>query len=65
MDPKPTKPTVKLVGEDGNAFAIIARVRRALLKAGLQEEVAAFVKEATSGDYDHLLATCIAYVEVE
>ena len=58
------KPRVKLVGEDGNAFSIIGRCRRALIDAGMQEEAEAFVKEATSGDYTHLLATADKYCDV-
>jgi hypothetical protein len=58
--------TVQLVGEDGNAFAIIGRVQRALRQAGIAaEEVAEFRAEATAGDYDHLLATCLRWVSVE
>jgi hypothetical protein len=57
---------VKLVGEDVNAFFILGTVRAALRAAGVsQEEIQAFVREATSGDYDHLLATVMAWVEVE
>lgn len=59
------KPTVKLVGEDGNAFSILARVRRALIDAKMPEEASAFMKEATSGNYDHLLATVCKYVNVK
>ena len=55
--------TVQLSGEDGNAFFIIARVGEALKRAGiLQKEINAFRKEATSGDYDHVLQTCMAWV---
>ena len=58
--------TVPLVGEDGNAFAILGRVQRALRKAGVpKEEIDAFIKEAMSGDYDALLATVMRWVEVE
>jgi len=60
-----TKPKVKLVGEDGNAFAILGRVRRALERAGMEEEAKAFTEEATAGDYDHLLQTALKYVEAE
>ncbi len=28
-----SKPTVKLVGEDGNAFSIMGRVKKALMRA--------------------------------
>lgn len=59
-----TKPRVKLVGEDGNAFAILGRVKNALTRAGLREEAEKFIKEAMSGDYNHLLATATDYVEV-
>jgi hypothetical protein len=60
------KPTVKLVGEDGNAFSIMARVRKALQRAKAPQEVIdAYFEEAKSGDYDHLLMTTMKYVEVE
>lgn len=56
---------VKLVGEDGNAFFILGKVREALIKNGRKDLVEEFLKEAQSGDYDHLLATVMEYVEVE
>lgn len=57
---------VRLVGEDGNAFAILGRTKRALQQAGANaDEVAAFLREATAGDYDHLLATVLRWVEAE
>jgi len=57
---------VRLVGEDGNAFAILGAVSKALRRAGVaSDEVAAFYKEATAGDYDHLLQTAMRWVEVE
>ena len=59
------KPTVKLIGEDGNAFAILGRVKRALVQAGMREEAEAFLKEATAGDYDNLLMVVQKYVDVE
>lgn len=66
MQPKYPDIRVKLVGEDGNAFAILGRVQRALRKAKLPaEEVTAFFTEATSGDYDHLLRTCMKWVDVD
>ena len=56
---------VKLVGEDGNAFAILGRVSKALRRAGVPgDEVSAFFAEATQGDYDSLLRTCMAWVDV-
>lgn len=59
-----TNAKVKLVGEDGNAFAILGRVKAAIAKSDHPELASAFMKEAMSGDYDHLLATCMEYVEV-
>jgi len=60
------KPVVKLVGEDGNAYSIIGRVRKALRKAGAtKEHINKYMEEAMSGDYDHLLQVTMEYVEVE
>ena len=60
-----TKPTIRLIGEDGNAFAILARARKALREAGRENEFDQFVAEATSGDYDHLLRVTMEWFEVE
>jgi Domain of unknown function (DUF4314) len=57
---------VQLSGEDGNAFAILGRTTAALRQAGVpQGEIDAFFAEATSGDYDHLLQTTMAWVDGE
>ena len=56
---------VKLVGEDGNAFAIMGRVIRALKRHGHGNLVQQYKEEATSGDYDHLLQVTMEYVDVE
>ena len=54
---------VKLVGEDGNAFAIMGRVITALKKAGVSaEEISLYQKESMSGDYDNLLMTAMRWV---
>lgn len=58
------KPKVKLTGRDGNAFAIIGAVTKALRSAGQADKVAAFREEAMSGDYDHLLQTAMKYADV-
>ena len=61
-----TKPTVKLIGEDGNAYAIMGRVRSALRKAGYsEEELDKYHEEATSGSYDHLLSVTMKWVNVK
>jgi hypothetical protein len=65
MEVKFPEVEVELVGHDGNAFSILGSVNRALQRAGVsKEERDAFAKEATSGDYDHLLQTCMAWVTV-
>ena len=57
---------VKLIGRDGNAFAILGAVIRELRRNGVsQDEINAFEEEATSGDYDNLLGTCMQWVDVE
>ena len=61
-----TKPTVKLIGHDGNAFSIMGRVRKALMRSGADREyIDQYLSEATSGDYDHLLFVSMEYVDVE
>ena len=59
-----TDAVVQLTGEDGNAFSILGRVRHAIRESNHPELEDAFWHEATSGDYDHLLQTCMRYVEV-
>ena len=59
------KPVVKLIGEDGNAFAILGKVTKAMKMSGYsQDEIKEYQAKAMSGDYDHLLATTMEYVEV-
>ena len=43
------KPPLQLTDTDGNAFAVLGHARRT---------------EATAGDYDHLLATCMNFFDV-
>lgn len=62
----PEVKTVKLIGEDGNAFAILGRVVKAMKSAGLSKEIQdAYFAEATSGDYDHLLQTTLKWVKTK
>ena len=60
-----TEVTVKLVGKDGNAFAIMGAVRGALERNGHQDLASQYIEEATMGDYDHLLRVTMEYVNVE
>lgn len=64
-EPRFPEVSVRLAGQDGNAFAIIGRVARALREAKVpSEEIEKFKAAATSGDYNHLLQTCMEWVEV-
>ena len=57
---------VKLSGTDGNAFAVLGRVAKALKQSGVgQEEIDLFYEEATSGNFSHLLQICMKWVDVE
>lgn len=56
---------VELLGHDGNAFYILGAVDRELRRAGVsQEERDSYREEATSGDYDHLLAVTEQWVNI-
>jgi len=47
------------------AFAIMGRVQQAMKRAGIpKEDISAFLNEAMSGDYHHLLRVACQYVEV-
>ncbi len=56
---------VRLSGSDGNAFMVMGKVGGAMRRAGVADsEIKRFYAEATSGDYNHLLRTCMAWVNV-
>lgn len=58
--------TVRLIGTDGNAFAIIGKVARALRREAGPDAAAEFQAAAlSSGSYDELLQLCIRTVNVE
>lgn len=64
--PKYPEVVVKLSGNDGNAFAILGAVKKALRRANIsRDDQDIFLLEATAGDYNHLLATCMEWVEVQ
>ena len=62
--PTADKPVLVLIGQDGNAFNILGKARRALRQVGRGDEWTTFQAEATSGDYDHLLATAMDWFDV-
>jgi hypothetical protein len=56
---------VELVGHDGNAFAIMGKVKDALKRNGASsEDIDEYMKESMSGDYDNLLRTAMEWVNV-
>lgn len=62
MTPKHPNIVVALTGQDCIAFAILDRCPDAARDAGLSDdEIAAFMAEAMSGDYDHLLNTAMRW----
>lgn len=59
-----TKPIVK--GPiDGNAYAIMGAVTKALRRAGLADKIDEYRTKAMSGDYDNLLAVSVEYVDFD
>lgn len=65
-NPKYPDVVVQLVGNSNNAFSIMGSVVAALCSHGVgRDEIDQFRTEAMSGDYDQLLQTCMAWVEVQ
>jgi hypothetical protein len=59
------KPFLQLTGEDGNAFSIMGRARRAARRAGWsKEKITEYTGKCMSGDYDHLLQVTMEYFDV-
>ena len=57
---------VAMVGEDGNAFAIMGRVTQAMRRAGIStDDITAYRNEAMGGDYDHLLRVTMDTIDVD
>ena len=53
-----------LVGIDGNAFSVMGYVRNAMRAEGFsREEIEDYTKDATSSDYNHLLAVSCDMVD--
>jgi hypothetical protein len=55
-----------LVGEDGNAFSIMARLDRVLTRGGVSKsDVEVVMDDMKSGDYDHLLRVVVRTVATD
>ncbi len=57
--------SLKLVGEDGNAFSILGRAKNALKKGNRMDLWDEYSKKAMSGDYNHLLCTTMDYFDCD
>ena len=56
---------VPLAGTDGNAFAIIGTVTKAMKEAGVASPIIEIYRdEAMASDYDNLLRVTMRYVDV-
>ncbi len=65
METKYPEIEVQLTGNDGNAFAIMGAVRKALRRANVSpDEIDEYTKQSTSGDYDNLLFVAMSWVTV-
>lgn len=53
-----------LVGVDGNAYAIMGYVRTAMKRSKMtKEDIDAYIKDATSSDYNHLLVVSCEMID--
>ena len=60
-----SKPRLRLIDTDGNAFAILGAALNKAREAGWSvEKYKRFKEEALSGNYDQLLATVQRYFDV-
>jgi hypothetical protein len=60
-----SKPKLKLVGLDGNAFSILGRAHRVARQAGWSNAAWKTIQtDAMSGDYDHLLGVMAEHFDV-
>ena len=56
---------IALTGPSGNAYAIMGLVSAAMKEVGAtSEDVQQYTREATSGDYKHLLAVSREWVDL-
>jgi len=57
---------VQLTGRDGNAYAIMSAVSKALRQTGVSEkEINQYQDESMSGDYENLLLVAAQWVNIQ
>ena len=65
MEPKYPEIELELIGQNGNAFAILGTAQKAMKRNELStQKQQEFITEAMDGDYDHLLQTCMKWFKV-
>jgi len=57
------KPVLKIIGTNGNAFAILGKAQRVAKQNGMDWDK--IRTEATSGNYDNLLCVMMKYFDVK
>ncbi len=62
MTSESKKPVLKIIGTDGNAFALLGKACE--VARGHNMDWAIIKEEAMSGDYNHLLSTLMKYFDV-
>lgn len=63
QQPTPLIPVFRLY-DDGNAYIVLAKCRKAAKQAGwTPERIETFITKAKDGDYDHLLQTVMKHFE--
>ena len=55
---------VEMAGPSGNAYAVMGAVAAALKRTGHADKVADYLRRATSGDYENLLAVSGEFVTI-
>jgi len=57
---------VHLIGATGDMWSVVGQVRRAMMNANVPDDtIAVFVREATAGNYNHMIRVCMAWVNIE
>ncbi len=65
VTPKYPHIRVELAEHAGNAYAVLEKVKKALQEGGAHaEEIANFMENATSGDYEQLLQVCMEWINI-
>ena len=59
------KPKVELSGTDGNAYFVMGKIRKALVRAKVPKEVVdEYIEISKSGDYGKVIATASEYADI-